>query len=345
MLHPLDRENMEGVIRRSPEQFTAGLNAAAQVPLPTGPFSRVLVAGMGGSWMAGALVRDAGLGTVPIVIHHGYGMPEHLPSDTLVIISSFSGNTEEPLSTYDAARAAGFSVVGVAVGGELERRCASDGVPLVKIPADPPTMQPRSATGYGVGILTQILARTGLATVNAMQEVERLGTFLQSCMEAARQQGEALVPTLKTATPVVYASDRFATVAHLWKIKMNENAKTPAFWNVFPELNHNEMVGWTQSGRSLGEGRSHPHGTFHVVLLRDADDHLRVQKRFDITLALLREKGISSSIVPITGTTLTEKMFSTLLIGDWASYQLALALGVDPSPIPMVEDLKRRLKE
>lgn len=345
MPHPLDTQNMEGIIRRSPEQFAAGLRAATQVPLPSGPFAQVLVAGMGGSWMAGALVRDAGLSAVPIAIHRGYGIPQHLPPETLVIASSFSGNTEEPLSTYDAARAAGLSVLGVAAGGELERRCTSDGVPFVKIPADPPTMQPRSATGYGVGILTQILARTGLATPNAVNEIERLGAFLQNSMETARQQGEALVPVLTNTTPIVYASDRFPALAQIWKIKINENAKTPAFWNVFPELNHNEMIGWSKIGRSLGEGRTQPHGTFHVVLLRDADDHPRVQKRFDITLALLREKGIASSIVPITGTTLTEKMFSTLLIGDWASTALALAYGIDPSPIPMVEDLKKRLQE
>ncbi|MDP3685630.1 MAG: bifunctional phosphoglucose/phosphomannose isomerase [bacterium] len=333
MSHPLDTQNMEGIIRQSPEQFSAGLRAAAQVPLPSGPFSQVLVAGMGGSWMAGALVRDTGLNTVPIAIHRGYDIPQHLPPDTLVIASSFSGNTEETLSAYEEARTAGLPLIGMAAGGELEKRCHDHTVPFIKIVADPPTMQPRSATGYGVGILTQILARAGLAAAEAVDAVERLAGFLTNFMETARQRGEALVPALTNATPIIYASDRLATVAQIWKIKINENAKTPAFWNVFPELNHNEMIGWTQ-----------PHAAFHVVLLRDADDHPRVQKRFDITLALLREKGISSSIVPITGTTLTEKIFSTLLIGDWASTALALAQSIDPSPVPMVEDLKKRLQ-
>ncbi|TSC72590.1 MAG: glucose/mannose-6-phosphate isomerase [Parcubacteria group bacterium Gr01-1014_38] len=334
MPHPLDTQDMEGVIRRSPEQFAAGLRAAEGVRLSRGPFSQVILAGMGGSWMAGALVRDAGLSKAPITIHRGYGLPERVPSDTLVLASSFSGNTEETLSAYEAARAAGLSLIGVAAGGELEKRCTSAGVPFVKILADPPTMQPRSATGYGVGILVQILARIGLATADAVSTVERLGRFLAGSMESARQQGEALAAVLTAVTPIIYASDRFAAVAHLWKIKINENAKAPAFWNVFPELNHNEMIGW-----------SFVHGAFHVVLLRDANDHPRVQKRFDITLALLREKGIASTIVPITGTTLPEKVFSSLLVGDWASTALALAHGVDPSPVPMVEDLKKRLKD
>lgn len=299
-----------------------------------GPFTRVLVAGMGGSWMAGALVRDAGLSTVRIDIHRGYDLPPVPRDGTLVIASSFSGNTEETLSAYDAAKAARMALIGISAGGELERRCASDGVPFVKIPADPPSMQPRSATGYGVGIVVQLFANLGLSADGAPEAIAKLGKTLDNFMETARERGEALVPHLKDATPVVYAADRFATVARIWKIKFNENAKTPAFWNVFPELNHNEMIGW-----------SSPRGRFHVVLLRAADDHPRVQKRFEITQTLLREKGISSSMVPIEGTSLVEQIFSTLLVGDWASYGLALALGVDPSPVPMVEDLKRRLKE
>lgn len=334
MPHALDTERMEDTIRQSPGQFIAGLRAAEQTQLPTGSFSHILLAGMGGSWMAGALIREARLTAIPITIHRSYDLPHNVPAGTLVIASSFSGNTEETLSAYDAARKAGLPLLGIAAGGELETRCARDRVPFIKIPADPPTIQPRSATGYGVGILTQVLARLGLATSDAVTSVGQLGAFLETAMDAARAQAETLVPSLTQTTPIIYAADRFATVAQIWKIKINENAKAAAFFNVFPELNHNEMIGWSQ-----------PHGAFHVLLLRDADDHPRNQKRFDITLALLREKGISSSIVRITGATALEKIFSTLLLGDWLSTLLALALGVNPSPVPMVEDLKRRLKE
>lgn len=330
---------MERVIRRSPEQFEAGMRAAASVPAEAlakaGPFTDVLVVGMGGSWMAGSLVREAGLCKVPIAIHRGYGLPAaSLPKTTLVVASSFSGNTEEVLSAYDAARAARLPLLGISAGGTLKERCVSDGIPFVSIPADPPTMQPRSATGYQVGILARLLANLGVASEGAVEALEGLEPRLTAFMDTARERGEALVPPLEHATPIIYASDRFQDVARIWKIKFNENAKTPAFWNVFPELNHNEMIGW-----------SNPHGAFHVILLRDADDHPRVQKRFDITRSLLQEKGVSASVVPLEGNSLVEKIFSALLVGDWASYTLALALGVDPSPVPMVEELKRRLKE
>lgn len=337
MPHPLDAENLEDVILHSPEQFQAGMRAAASVSAgalaKAEPVERVLVAGMGGSGLAGALVRAARLSAVPVQIHLDYGLPAETDPSTLVIASSFSGNTEETLSAFDAAKAAGAPVVGVSAGGELERRCAADGIPFVKIPADPPTMQPRYATGYGVGIITQLLATLGSASAGAVGALAGLGTFLQSFMPTARERGEALVPKLQAATPVVYAADRFADVARVWKIKINENAKAPAFWHVFPELNHNEMTGW-----------EHPQGPFHVVYLQAADDHPRVQKRLAVSEALLREKGISGSIVPIEGRNLVEQIFSTLLVGDWASYGLALGYGIDPSPVPMVEELKRRLR-
>lgn len=336
---------MESVIRRSPEQFQAGLQAAAGVTVPGGPLAGVLLAGMGGSWMAGALVRDAGLARVPIAIHRGYDLPSGVAHDTLVIASSFSGNTEETLSAYAAARAAQLPLLGVAAGGELEQRCTADHVPFVKIPSHPPNMQPRSATGYTVGILTQLLAQCGLASPDSVATVEALGDRLAAFMDTARARGEALVPPLVSATPIVYAADRFASVARIWKIKFNENAKTPAFWNVFPELNHNEMIGWSQTPRSLGAGGKSPKSAFHIIYLRAADDYPRLQKRFQITEALLREMRIPASLVPIEGTTLCEQIFSTLLVGDWASYALALALGLDPSPVPMVEDLKKRLNK
>lgn len=338
MPHSLDRENMEAIIQRSPEQFRAGMRAAASVPVEalakTGPIRRILFAGMGGSSMPGALVRDAGLSMVRIDLHQGYELPPGLAHGTLVVVSSYSGTTEESLSAYEAAKQAGLPVLGISVGGALETRCAADNIPFIKIPANPPTMQPRSATGYGVGIFTQLLASVGVAAAGAVAELERLRPALAARMDAARARGEALVPALRDATPIIYASDRFATVARILKIKINENAKTPAFWNVFPELNHNELSGWTN-----------PRGRFHVVLLRDADDHPQIQKRFEVTLALLRERGVSASVVPIEGDTLIEKFFSTLLVGDWASTALALALGVDPSPIPLVEDLKKRLTQ
>jgi glucose/mannose-6-phosphate isomerase len=115
----------------------------------------------------------------------------------------------------------------------------------------------------------------------------------------------------------------------IWKIKLNENAKTPAFWNFFPELNHNEMVGWTL-----------PQGKFSVIFLRDPDDHPANQKRFDVTAALMREKGVEVELLDMEGETVYTRMFQSIALGDFTSYYLALAYGQDPTPVDMVEQLK-----
>jgi len=332
--HTLDEQNMEAVIGQSAKQFTDGLDAAAEVDLPKGEFRLVVVAGMGGSSMPGALVDEAGLNAVPIRLHQNYDLPGGLdPKDTLIVASSYSGNTEETLSSYDEARGGGFAVIGISHGGQLQKKCQADGVPFVQIPAEPPDMQPRSATGYGVGILTQVLARLGLAVDGAADRIRDLRGQLEARMSDAQEIGTEIAAKLKDATPAVYATEQYANVARIWKIKFNENAKTPAFWNFLPEMNHNETIGWTDR-----------HGPFHLLFLSDPDDDPRNLKRQRISQQVFEEKGLHSTTVPMEGGDKVEKMFSTLLVGDWASWALALELGHNPTPVPLVEEFKARMK-
>ncbi|MBC8356338.1 MAG: hypothetical protein H8E66_30535 [Planctomycetes bacterium] len=335
MSHPLDTQDMQSIIRKSPAQLIAGLKTEPDRPLPAGPFDQIVVAGMGGSWMAAALVAEAGLSRVPLHILRSYDLPVNLNgTGTLMIASSFSGNTEETLSIYDAALQNGFPLVGISSGGHLEQRCRGDDIPFVRIPAAPAWIQPRSATGYGVGILVRLLARCGCAVDGAEDAVAALVAYLFDEMERTRERGRDLVDVLREATPVVYSPLAYETVARIWKIKFNENAKTPAFWNVFPELNHNEMTGWI-----------HRHGRFHLVLLSDPQADPRLQDCERITIEILKPYGLESSSVSMNGRSRLEKIFSTLLVGEWASYELALMLGEDPSPVELVEEFKRRLRQ
>jgi len=339
MPHPVDNDNMELVIRSSPYQFRSGLRAAAELEtLPRGTFRRLLVAGMGGSAMPVTLVGEGGLAAIPVAAHMSYDLPVGIdPSDTLVIVSSFSGNTEETISAYETARDQGFALVGISKGGRLQELCEADEVPHVRIPVKPEEqkMQPRCATGYGVGILVGLLDRLGLAATGARETIEALEQHLLDRMEQACAEGEALAGSLTAATPIVYASHRYANVARIWKIKFNENAKCPAFWNVFPELNHNEMTGWLH----------HP-GPFHLILLRDPEEDPRVRLREEITCEILKqEAGLEATGVIMLGENRIEKMFGTLLVGDWASYHLALRLDEDPSPVKIVETFKRMLEQ
>ncbi len=334
MTNPKDPQNMEQVLLDSPKQFIDGIKAASNNSWnPPYPIEKIQWCGMGGSWMAGALLKETNLLTVPLEIHRSYGLPNSVTDKTLVVASSFSGNTEETLSAYDEAKKRGLALIGVASGGSLEEKCKNDGVPFLKIPVNPPTMQPRCGTGYFVGIFAQLLSRLGLAVPDAVNQIESLVAHLERTKDEARKQGEELALQLVSSTPIIYSSIDYRYVARIWKIKINENSKTAAFWNYFPELNHNEMVGWTQ-----------PHGAFHVIILRDEKDHPSNLKRMEITSSVLQEKGIRVSMVAIEGGTKLERVFSTLLIGDWLSYRLALELQVDPSPVAMVEDFKKRLK-
>ena len=237
MPHCPDPEDMKTIISQSPAQFCAGLAAAARVKMPGGPFRCVQGAGMGGSAMAFDLICDAGLSRVPIHVHRNYDLPPRLKAKKpLVIASSFSGDTAETLSAYEAARAQKLPLVGIATGGELAGRCKKhkrEGVRFVHVPAEPESVQPRSATGYMFGILTRVLDRHGLAVKQAVEEVESLAEPLEKFMKTARKHAKGLLPGLRQATPVIYASERYANVARIFKIKINENAKTPAFWNVF----------------------------------------------------------------------------------------------------------------
>ena len=151
-------------------------------------------------------------------------------------------------------------------------------------------------------------------------------------MEHHENQGKELASKIRGKTPVIYSSPKYKPVAMIWKIKINENAKTPAFWNFFPELDHNEMVGFTN-----------PQGKFFIIMLKDSEDDPRNLKRFDATSKLLREKGVESEIVEMHGNNVFSKMFSSLNLADWTSYYLALEYGQDPTPVDMVEKLKKIL--
>ncbi len=347
MPHALDKQNMEWVIKNSPYQFKAGLQAADQVSekFPKGQFDCVLVAGMGGSAMPAALVEEAGLNAVRIVTHKSYGLPEGFqPERTLVIASSYSGNTEETLEAYDEAKAKGFPLVGISKGGKLKEKCEADGVPFVGIPVNTPSdvepqpqLQPRYATGYGVGILVSLLDHLGLAVSDARTKIEQLEESLLPLVEPARRWTTDLVPKLKTDTPVIYAPHGYENVARICKIKFNENAKCPAFWNVLPELNHNEMTGWLHNPA--------PRHKFHLIFLSDPETHERILLRQEVTRKILQQRaGLESTVIPLEGRTKLEKMFYGLLVGDWLSYELALALGENPSPVELVEEFKQMLK-
>jgi len=204
-------------------------------------------------------------------------------------------------------------------------------MPHIKLPIPYPNYQPRMGTGYFFGALVQILINHGLLPDVIDQLLSEANGF-NKFMEKYELQGRSIAQKIKGNTPVIYASSTFRAVAMVWKIKMNENAKTPAFWNFFPEFNHNEMVGFTN-----------PQAKFFLIMLQDKNDNPKNLKRYDAVSALLSEKGIRSEIIEIDGETVFSKMFLSIALADWSSYSLALEYGQDPTPVDMVEKLKEIL--
>ena len=151
-------------------------------------------------------------------------------------------------------------------------------------------------------------------------------------MSDFEKKGMELARKIKGKTPVIYSSPKYKVVAMVWKIKINENAKTPAFWNFFPEMDHNEMVGFTN-----------PQAKFFTIMFKDPEDDIRNKRRYEATALLLKEKGVGSEIIDMEGNNVFYKIFSSISLADWTSYYLALEYGQDPTPVDMVEKLKRIL--
>lgn len=326
-------------ILESLDQFAVGFEIASQIRV-AGEFKRLVVSGMGGSALPAGLVeryaQDVALRhsllPVRIIQNRTYSLPFGTASDHhLHVICSYSGNTEESLSCLEEAIAKGVAVIGVSAGGKLEARCQEKGVPHVKLPIPTPTFQPRMGTGYFFGALVEILINHNLLP-DVRQEILEGAQSVKGNMAEREAAAQEIVPLLKGKTPVVYSSDQYGPVAMIWKIKINENAKTPAFWNTLPEMNHNEMVGYTL-----------PQGPFHVLLLRDPEDDPRNKKRYEVLLPLLEEKGVTGTILDISGESVYTKVFNTLLLGDFIAYHLALAYDQDPEPVAMVEAFKKLL--
>ncbi|MBI4091935.1 MAG: bifunctional phosphoglucose/phosphomannose isomerase [Candidatus Levybacteria bacterium] len=339
-LNSIDKSNLRQVILETPGQFEVGFSLAKNIKVE-GEFSNVTISGMGGSALPANLLRtycNSLFKTHPnykpfeIYINRYYSLPpESHSSNTLNFISSYSGNTEEAISSLEEAHMAGLKFVGFSSGGKVEELCKQYGAPHIKLPIPNPNFQPRMGTGYFFASMFQLLVNQGLIP-DISSELLSLAGKLRQHMGEHENQGKELAGKLRGKTPVIYSSPKYEPAAMIWKIKINENAKTPAFWNFFPEANHNEMVGFTN-----------PQGKFFIIMLKDSDDDPRNLKRYEATQKLLQEKGIESEIVEMYGNDVFSKMFSSLNLADWTSYYLALEYGQDPTPVDMVESLKKIL--
>ncbi len=292
----------------------------------------LIVCGMGGSAIGGVLARAAlgdGL-NLPMLIFRDYELPPWTAPDRAVLCSSYSGNTEETLACFEAAEAVGAHRFAMTTGGALAEAARKAGVPVIGLPAG---LQPRHAVGYGFTIACEIAALVGAAP-GMRTEIDTAAAHLEAARWALVARAGEIAERLAGAVPLIYGCDLTVPVAYRWKCAINENAKRHAFDNQLPELDHNEIVGWTSQATD---------SPFAAVFLVDRDQHPRLRERAELTAKLIEPAAAAVIEVETEGETRVERLLWSVMLGDLVSLHLAAADGVDPGPIDVIERLKQDL--
>ncbi len=335
-----DTKNALGMAGGEAEQLVQQLdivNPPDHVPT----FRQVVVAGMGGSALAGDMCRDWLDLPVPLQVVKDYTLPNYVSSETLVIACSFSGNTEETLSAFEDARQKGAFVVVAAGGGQLVEAAKKQGLPYVFMPYDGTT--PRMFLPTNLRAFLNIFVALGLVQDSVFDEVaaaagrlaslkERFGVDVPSSDNLAKQL--AWHATGKTS--VFYAGGRLRSCAYKWKIAVNESGKNTAWCHEYSEFNHNEFIGWS----------SHPiEKPFAVFDIRSSFEHPRIGKRFELSNRLLSGLRPKETEIRLEGETMLEQMLYSNILADYTSAYLGILNGVDPAPVPLIEKLKKELAQ
>jgi glucose/mannose-6-phosphate isomerase len=291
--------------------------------------SEFIIAGMGGSALAAMLLK-MGKPEMDIIIHKDYGLPK-MPEEKLakkeIILSSYSGNTEETLEAFREAKEKNLKISVIAAGGKLLALAKEHGLPYVQIPDI--GIQPRMATGFATKAFLKIIGEN-----EELKIVSELATSLDPVKY--EESGRSLAKKTKDHIPVVYTSLENLPIGYIWKIKLNETGKIPAFQNVLPELNHNEMTSYDvqDSTRELNS-------KFHFIILKDGSS--KILKRMEVLEELYKARGLPVEIILVEGKNVWQKIFSTLVLGDWFAYYSAMEYGLESEQVPMVEAFKKLL--
>ncbi len=303
--------------------------------------SNIVIAGMGGSAISGDLVKAVlnDQSPIPIIVHRNYTLPAFVTSQTLFIAVSYSGNTEETLQSIETAFARGAKIVTITSGGKLKAFTDAHHLPGVTIPSG---QQPRASLGYLFIPILATLVRLGFASnLNLRGDLDETIDLTSKLAEdfhpdVLDSQPKRLAQQLYGKLPIIYAPQELEAVAMRWTGQINENSKSLSYYNVFPEMNHNEIEGWKHP-RTLTQ-------QCHIIQLHDSIAPSQTQRRMDITAELIQSHAAGITQVHPQGKSLLARLLSLITIGDWTSFYLAILYAQDPTPVTRIEKLKRRLE-
>jgi glucose/mannose-6-phosphate isomerase len=319
----IDKSNMLEVLESFPKQCKDALTLPKGITAK-GEVTSIVVCGMGGSAIGGDLLKTYCSSTkLPVFVVRDYKVPEFVDQYTLVFAVSYSGNTEETLSAFNDAKKKGANIIAVTSGGELSKKADK----VVKIPSG---LQPRAAVGYLFFPMLGVLYNSNLIDVKNQDLNEMLSLISQK--DEIKAKAEEIAKKIQGKTPIIYSSEQLKTVAYRFATQIHENAKYPAFHSAFSEMNHNEINAYRAMERTK----------FIAILIKDEKDHPQIKRRMDVCKQIM-ERYVDVIEVNVKGSSLLARVFYTISIGDYTSYYLAMRERVDPTPVEVIEWLKKQL--
>ena len=345
-LEKMDRHNMLKWI----EDFGAQLRHAEEIGLALSlkpdlgqGISNIVFSGLGGSAIGADFIRSylAYEMPIPILVNRHYRLPAFVNERTLLIVSSYSGDTEETLASLKEGLNRHAKILAISSGGELARKAQVHSFPVIQIPGG---MSPRAALGYSAIPLMIALSKIGFKQAYRAEEVREARELTDQLAKTQygpsipedRNLAKQLASQCFKKYPIVYAGTDFLDVVALrWRGQIEENAKALASHHILPEMNHNELVGWQNPAPILKD--------FVVLILRDQADHTRVRMRMKLSEEIIARKAAKVTELSSQGKGLLARMMSLIHLGDWLSFYLAALYQVDPTPVEVIQYLKSEL--
>ncbi|MEZ4721327.1 MAG: bifunctional phosphoglucose/phosphomannose isomerase [Flavobacteriales bacterium] len=328
---PMSKSMMD-LVAEFPAQMKEALEIANRFELKNfRDFENVLICGLGGSGIGGTILSQliADESNVPVVCSKDYTIPSFVTNKTLVIACSYSGNTEETLESLEFAIENKAQIASITSGGKLLEMARQHGWPCIQIPSGYP---PRAAFGFSITQLFKMAEAFGLITSDWNAQFVTAANYIETHQERISDAGRQLAEAMKTKLPVIYTSTWLEGVGTRWRQQINENAKMLCWHHYYPEMNHNELVGWRNENHQLG-----------VIFLTSDLDHPRVVRRMELSEEVYRKYTPHIHHCAAEGESAIEQAIFLIHLGDWMSVHLAALRNVDSTEVKIIDWLKGEL--